>query len=128
MNKLLTLLIALIWAAFTSCSSNDEPSIEKDSLAQTTWAGTDVCYENDEEIASTPFIVNFLTDTKAQYIFVDENGNPYGDGELKYAIKGEIIYFSGAIVGEWTIVEYNKNRMVLRSFQPKLHIMTLERI
>lgn len=127
MNKLIS-FIAIVFALLSvSCSHDDEPAFDNKDLLHTTWKGNDVCYENGEEIASTQFIVEFLTESEGRYIDCDEDGNPTGDGHFKYNIDGDMITFNGAIEGNWTIIERTKNAITLRAFRPKEHKIFLNR-
>lgn len=128
MNKLILFMAIIMGLLSASCSNDDEPAFGSKDLLHTTWAGNDVCYEDGEEIASTRFIVVFLTDSEGQYIDCDEEGNPTGDGHFTYRIDGDMITFNGAIVGNWTIIERTKNSMTLRAYLPKEHKMYLTRI
>ena len=127
MNKLFLLITIIVGLLTVSCS-HDEPTFGSSDLIHTTWSGTDVCYEDGDEIASVSFIVTFLTESEGKYIFVDENGSPTGDGHFTYNIDGNMITFNGAIVGNWTIIERTKDTIILRAFLPKEHKMYLNRI
>ena len=126
MNKMFLLIIIIFGLLTVSCSHDDEPTFGSNDLIHTTWSGTDVCYEDGDEIASVSFIVTFLTESEGKYIFVDENGNPTGDGHFTYNIDGDMIAFNGAIVGNWTIIERTKDTIILRAFLPKEHKMYLK--
>ena len=124
MYKPITLLIIATLVLFmSSCDDKEEPtlSLSPSDLVQTTWYGTD----NDQETGTINFILEFLSSSNGTYIFVDEKGQPYGNGSFKYQIKGKIISFSGAIVGDWTIIERTDQRIVLQAFLPQKHIMSL---
>ena len=128
MNKLISFIAIVVALLSVSCSHDDEPTMGSKDLIHTTWSGKDVCYEDGQEIASVSFIVTFLTESEGKYIFVDENGNPTGDGHFTYSIDGDMMTFNGAIVGNWTIIERTKDTIILRAFLPKEHKMYLNRI
>lgn len=128
MNKLISFVAIVVALLSVSCSNDDEPTFGSKDLIHTTWSGKDVCYEDGQEIASVSFIVTFLTESEGKYIFVDENGNPTGDGHFTYSIDGDMMTFNGAIVGNWTIIERTKDTIILRAFLPKEHKMYLNRI
>lgn len=128
MNKLISFFAIAVMLLSVSCSHDDEPAFGSKDLLHTTWKGKDVCYEDGQEIASIQFIVQFLTESEGKYIFVDENGNPTGDGHFTYNIDGDMITFNGAIVGNWTIIERTKKAITLRAFLPQEHKMYLTRV
>lgn len=128
MYKLLSIIILIIYSiSIISCDSNDEPNIEMNpsDLLQTTWFGVDNAYKDDQVVSKTDFILEFLTESTGTYIFVNENGEPYGNGNFQYKIDGRIITFSGAIVGNWTIIEKSNKSITLQSFLPEKHIIIL---
>lgn len=125
MDKLINFsLITILLVLISSCNDEEGPLSPSD-LVQTTWYGTDTSFDNYQETGQTKFILEFLSYPNGTYIFVDENGNPYGNGSFKYQIKGNIISFSGAIVGDWTIIERNNNKIILQTFIPQKHQMSL---
>lgn len=128
MNKLISFIAIIVSLLSVSCSHDDEPKFGSQDLIHTTWMGKDVCYEDGEEIASTQFIAEFLTESEGRYIDCDEDGNPIGDGHFKYNIDGDMITFNGAIEGNWTIIERTKNDITLRAFRPQEHKMYLTRV
>lgn len=128
MNKFLSIIFLIICSiSIISCDSNDEPNIEMKptDLLQTTWYGVDNAYNDNQVIGKTNFILEFLTESTGTYIFVNENGEPYGNGNFQYKIDGRIITFSGAIVGNWTIIEKSNKSITLQSFLPEKHIIIL---
>lgn len=128
MNKLISFFAIAVMLLSVSCSHDDEPAFGSKDLLHTTWKGKDVCYEDGQEIASIQFIVQFLTESEGKYIFVDENGNPTGDGHFTYNIDGDMITFNGAIVGNWTIIERTTNTITLLALQPEEHKIYLQQI
>lgn len=116
MNKLISFIAIVVALLSVSCSNDDEPTFGSKDLIHTTWSGKDVCYEDGQEIASVSFIATFLTESEGKYVFVDENGNPTGDGHFTYNIDGDMMTFNGAIVGNWTIIERTKDTIILRAF------------
>ena len=131
MHKPITLLIiAILVLLLSSCDNKEEPTLylSPSDLVQTTWYGSETSFDNDQETGTINFILEFLSSSNGTYIFVDEKGDPYGNGSFKYQIKGKIISFSGAIVGDWTIIERSDQRIVLQAFLPQKHIMSLSKI
>ena len=123
-------LLILVSVLLLSCSHDDniENAIGPEELLHTTWRGLDVCVEDGEETVSVSFIAEFQTYSKGKYIFVDDDGNSYGDGNFTYKINGNTVTFDGAITGYWTVMERTKNKIKLRAFLPAEHIMTLTKI
>ena len=128
MNKLILFITIVVMLLSVSCSHDDEPAFGSKDLLYTTWRGKDVCYEDGQETASIQFIVQFLTESGGKYIYVDDEGNPTGDGHFSYNIDGDMITFNGAIVGSWTIIECTKDTITLLAFLPKEHKIYLHRI
>ena len=120
-------LFILVSVLLLSCShdNNIENAISREELLHTTWRGLDVCMEEGGETASVSFIAEFQTYSKGKYIFVDDDGNSYGDGSFTYKINGNTITFDGAITGYWTVMERTNDKIKLRAFLPAEHIMTL---
>ena len=120
-------ILILVSVLLLSCSHDDniENAIGREELLYTTWRGLDVCVEDGEETASVSFIAEFQTHSKGKYIFVDDEGNNYGDGSFTYKINGNTITFDGAITGYWTVMERTNDKIKLRAFLPAEHIMTL---
>ncbi|MDE6369011.1 MAG: hypothetical protein K2K94_07220, partial [Muribaculaceae bacterium] len=56
------------------------------------------------------------------------NEGSYYAGNFKYSITKEMIFFSGSIVGNWTVIERKKDKIVLRAFLPEENIMTLNKM
>ena len=96
MYKPITLLIIATLVLFmSSCDDKEEPtlSLSPSDLVQTTWYGTDTSFDNDQETGTINFILEFLSSSNGTYIFVDEKGQPYGNGSFKYQIKGKLYLF-----------------------------------
>ena len=81
MNKLFLLITVIVGLLSASCSNDDEPALGSNDLIHTTWSGTDVCYEDGDEIASVSFIVTFLTESEGKYIYLS----------MKMAIQQEMV-------------------------------------
>lgn len=131
MNKILISLITVITAlSIISCDDKDKPTLtlSPSELFQTTWSGTDTAFEEGYESDTINFILEFNSTSSGTYIFVDENGNPYGNGSFKYQINGRILSFTGALVGDWSIIEKNDNRIILQAFLPQKHIIVLTKM
>lgn len=126
----LTEFIILVSLLLLSCSHDDnlKNAIDREQLLHTIWRGIDTCLEDGEETASISFIVEFQTYSKGKYVFVDDDGNSYGDGNFTYKINGNTIIFDGAIIGYWTVIERAKDKIKLRAFLPAEHMMILTKI
>ena len=114
----------------TSCGSDDDepnPGLTSAYLEATTWeaqlAGTD--YPTQEPV-SDHFVMVFLTKESGECI------PAYGEtdyaGSFSYHITKDMITFSGALIGSWSVVERTDKIMVLRSFRPNEFKLVLTRI
>lgn len=127
MRKITSLLLAFIISFLVGCEDESELNISSKDLVQTTWTGVESVYSNEDVIGNTNFILQFLTQSEGTYIFVDDSGEPYGNGKFWYKIDRQIMTFEGAIVGNWTIMENSKDQIVLQEYRPQKSILVLKR-
>lgn len=128
MNKFLLPFLLIACLFVTACSDDDEQSLilNGDYLEATTWDATIDAKSEDGSVYSNHFIMEFLS--KDQGVCKDtynENGH---EGNFKYSITKEMITFSGSIVGNWTVIEHKKDKIVMRAFLPHEEIMTLTKL
>lgn len=129
MKKLSIIFMFIACLFVTACSNDDEPKtgLTAEFLMGTTW-GAELTGSTtaDNTPVSTHFAMQFLTKDSGKCI-PNYDDNSY-EGSFTYNIKKGIITFNGSFVGNWTIVEYSKSKIVLQSFQPnevKLVLSTL---
>ena len=132
--KLWSMILLLSIGLLASCSDDDndsEPTLTASELLQTTW---DVCvcdYDVDgkEVINEECLIVEFLTETQGKSINGKGSGYPSEVSDLFYHIDGRIITFkNSALVGNWTVIEKSKNRIVLQSYRPEKSVAALTKL
>lgn len=117
-----------------SCSdeNNDsEPTLTASELLQTTWNACVCDYDADrkEVVHEEYLIVEFLTETQGKSINGEGSGDPSAVWDLYYYIDDRIITFEdSALIGNWTVIEKSKNRIVLQSYRPEKSVATLTRL
>lgn len=127
------LLFSMLCIMMCACSDDDEPKIDnaEKELIATSWKGNMIGEKSDGSTIKTQVIVQFLTSDEGQFIELDDKGLPiYGGGgnNLYYHFERNIISFSGAMTGQWTITTLTKKRLVMESFNPYKVVLELERI
>ncbi len=114
--------------ALQSCSNDDEPKQEltAEYLEATTWDAqlSGSAYPNHTPITAH-FIMQFLS-LKSGKCIPAYDDDSY-EGSFTYSITKNMITFNGAFVGNWTVIERTKNKMVLQAFMPNEFIMVLTR-
>lgn len=111
------MLIACIM--MSACSSDDELKLELtgEYLEATTWDAvlTDA-QSSTQDSGSDHFVMQFLT--KESGTCIAAYGYSDYQGRFSYHITKDMLSFSGSMIGNWSVVEHSKTKMVLRSFQP----------
>lgn len=129
MNKLIIPFLFIACVLMTACSNDDEPKIELtgEYLEATTWDAQLDCstYPSDYPL-SDHFVMQFLTKDSGKCI--PSYGDTDYDGQFTYSITKDMITFNGSIVGNWTVKELTKSKMVLQSFQPNEFTLVLSRM
>lgn len=119
MNKLFIPLIFIACLIMTACNNNGEPEIELtgEYLEATTWDAeiTGSAYPNHTPISSH-FVMQFTSKESGKCI--PAFGDDSYEGPFSYHITKDMITFNGSLVGNWTLVERNKTKIVLQSFRP----------
>ncbi len=112
----------------TACSNDDEPKepLTPEYLEATTWDAefSGSGYPNHTPITAH-FVMQFLSQKTGKCI--PAYGDDSYEGSFTYGINKEMITFNGAFVGNWTVIERKKNRMVLQAFLPNEFNMVLTR-
>lgn len=132
--KLWSMILLLSIGLLASCSDDDndsEPTLTASELLQTTWNACVCDYDaaGKEVVNEEYLIVEFLTETQGKSINGEGSGGPSAVWDLCYYIDGRIITFeSSALVGNWTVIEKSKNRIVLQSYRPEKSVATLTKL
>ncbi len=119
MNKLIVPFLFIVGLVMTACNNDDEPKIELtgEYLEATTW---DAQLKGSTYPSGYPlsdhFVIQFLTKDIGKCI--PAYGETDYEGSFIYSIIKDMITFNGSIVGNWTLKEHSKSKMVLQSFQP----------
>lgn len=121
--KIISLMLLMI---LFSCHEAEEPQLNFD---QTIWNATKTWFDdNDRVIGSSTSVLEFLTESKGQEIYQDDNGESHSL-DFKYRIDGSIIHFvDGLVSGDWFILERADKHLVLQSYKPHRYIMTMVRV
>lgn len=118
MKKILIPFVFLACLIMTACS-NDEPKPEFNGeyLEATTWDAEirGSAYPNSTPI-SAHFVMQFLSKETGKCI--PAFGDDSYEGSFTYRITKEMITFNGAFVGNWTVVEQTKTKIVMQAFLP----------
>ncbi|MDE5608390.1 MAG: hypothetical protein K2I64_05615 [Muribaculaceae bacterium] len=129
MKKVLIPFIFIACLIVLTCCSNDESEIELtgEYIEATTWDAelTGSAYPNHTPISSH-FVMQFLSKESGKCI--PAYGDDSYEGSFRYHITKDMITFNGAIVGNWTVVERAKTRMILRAFLPNEFKLVLTRM
>lgn len=130
MNKnFIIVLFTILLIFITSCNENQQDRMLTSSdLYQTIWKGTIEGFNGDEMTGRTPLILEFLTSSSGKCIRLDENDDPIENGFFSYRIEDKIISFSKDITGDWYIINYDTDSLILQSYSPHKLIMTLSKI
>ena len=121
----LTVLVAMLLILF-SCHEVEEQHL---NFNQTIWNATKTWFDdNDRVVGSSTSVLEFLTESKGQEIYQDDNGESHSL-DFKYRIDGSIIHFvDGLVGGDWFILEQTYKQLVLQSYKPHRYIMTMVRV
>lgn len=129
MNKLIIPFLFIACLFIVACSNDDEPKpeISCEYFEATTW---DAQLEGSTYPSGYPlsdhFVMQFLTKDRGKCI--PSYGDTDYDGQFTYSITKDMITFNGSIVGNWTVKELTKSKMVLQSFQPNEFTLVLSRM
>lgn len=129
MKKLFVPFFLILCMAISSCSHDDELSLilTGEYLEATSWNATIVVKLDDLMVTESRFVLEFLSKDSGACKDTYHDGSYYA-GSFKYSITKEMIFFNGSIVGNWTVIEHKKDKIVLRAYLPEENIMTLDKI
>ena len=129
MKKLFITFVLIVSKVMTACGHDDELSLTLtgEYLEATTWDATIVVKLDDKMVTESRFVLEFLSKDSGTCKDTYNEGSYYV-GNFKYSITKEMIFFSGSIVGNWTVIERKKDKIVLRAFLPEENIMTLNKM
>lgn len=114
---------------FVAACSDKEPEIELtgEYLEATTWdAQIDGSTYPSGYPLSDHFVMQFLTKKTGKCI--PSYGETDYQGEFIYYITKDMITFNGSIVGNWTVKERTKSKIILQSFLPNEHTLVLTKM
>lgn len=99
-SKIISLMMLMI---LFSCHEVEEQHL---NFNQTIWNATKTWFDdNDRVVGSSTSVLEFLTESKGQEIYQDDNGESHSL-DFKYRIDGAIIHFvDGLVGGDWFILE-----------------------
>lgn len=91
--KIISLMMLMI---LFSCHEVEEQHL---NFNQTIWNATKTWFDdNDRVVGSSTSVLEFLTESKGQEIYQDDNGESHSL-DFKYRIDGSIIHFVDGLVG-----------------------------
>lgn len=122
-------LFVFLSAFLSGCDDEEDAKISlADVLYQTVWDVTETVYDNEDNIVvQTSSVLQFFSDSQGVEIRKDDSGDYDSTWDFNYEINDDVLIFSGSLVGQWLVVEYTEDRIVLQSYLPEKHVMTLEK-
>ncbi len=128
MKKFLIIFSFIACFILTACSNDDEPKQEltAEYLEATTWDAelSGSAYPNHTPITAH-FVMQFLSKNSGKCIPAYDDDSY--EGSFTYGITKDMITFNGAFVGNWTVIERKKNKIVLQAYLPNEFNMVLTR-
>lgn len=122
---------AILFLTITSIAcgkDNDDFVFNAKSLEQTTWVGTEIISDGGQVIRMKSVNIQFLTTTKGKYI-INEDGTEAEVYDFKYSVKGKIMNIeNGTLNGNWTLLELDKDKIVLEMLSSYKVALTLSKI
>ena len=119
MKKLSIIFLFFACLITTACSNDDEPKQEltAEYLEATTWDAelSGSAYPNHTPI-SAHFVMQFLSKTSGKCIPAYDDDSY--EGSFSYSITKDMITFNGSFVGNWTVIERSKTKMILQGYLP----------
>ncbi len=129
MKKLSFIFIFIACLLITACSKDNEPNLELSAeyLEATTWdAELSIIAYPDPTANSAHFVIQFLT--KGSGKCIPTYGDTAYEGGFTYNIVKDMITFNGSLVGNWTVIEHTKTRIVLQAFLPNEYNLVLTKM
>lgn len=129
MMKTIKLLFGVIFCILlVSCSDDDDFRFNKESLKQTVWEGRFIETNEDEVAIETKNVVfQFYTTEKGQYI-INKEGYETVMWDFNYVIDERMINITnGSLLGNYTLLEFSQNKMILVILGTHKGTLTLNR-
>lgn len=114
----------------SGCDDHDDVKLASlaDVLYQAVWNATETVYNEDGSIAlQDTYIFQFLSESRGEIVERDDSGNLAWTSEFDYEIHDNIVTFKGGWVGQWLVVEYTHDKVILQTYSPQKYVLTLER-
>lgn len=110
------------------CSEDDsEIKLSPNELYQTIWEGTLTSYGSDDtpEVIQQ-FVVEFISTTEGKCVLEDF----HEIRNFHFSIVDDIMTFheSEPLCGDWYIISYTEEQIILQAYLPYKTIMTLDKI
>lgn len=127
MRKYIYILVTLL-PFMMGCSKDDvDVSLSPNELYQTIWDGTLTSYGSDDtpEVIQQ-FVVEFISTTEGKCVLPDF----HEIRNFNYSIVDDIMTFQGdnVLCGDWYIISYSDEQIILQAYLPYKTIMTLDKI
>lgn len=127
MRKYIYILVTLL-PFMMGCSKDDvDVSLSPNELYQTIWDGTLTSYGSDDtpEVMQQ-FVVEFISTTEGKCVLPDF----HEIRNFNYSIVDDIMTFQGdnVLCGDWYIISYSDEQIILQAYLPYKTIMTLDKI
>ncbi len=129
MKKLFIIFSFVACLILTACSNDDEPipELTPEYLEATTWdaelSGTAYPYHTP---ISAHFVMQFLSKKSGKCIPAYDDDSY--EGSFIYGITKGMITFNDAFVGNWSVIERTKNKMVLQAYLPNEFTLVLTKM
>lgn len=128
MMKTIKLLFGVIFCILLVSCSDDDFLFNKESLKQTVWEGRFIETNEDEVAIETKNVVfQFYTTEKGQYI-INKEGYETVMWDFNYVIDERMINITnGSLLGNYTLLEFSQNKMILVILGTHKGTLTLNR-
>ena len=127
MKKYIYILLTML-PFMVGCSEDDsEIKLSPNELYQTIWEGTLTSYGSDDtsEVIQQ-FVVEFISTTEGKCVLEDF----HEIRNFHFSIVDNIMTFheSEPLCGDWYIISYTEEQIILQAYLPYKTIMTLDKI
>ena len=127
MKKYIYILLTIL-PFMVGCSEDDsEIKLSPNELYQTIWEGTLTSYGSDDtpEVIQQ-FVVEFISTTEGKCVLEDF----HEIRNFHFSIVDDIMTFheSEPLCGDWYIISYTEEQIILQAYLPYKTIMTLDKI
>lgn len=127
MRKYIYILVTLL-PFMMGCSKDDvDVSLSPNELYQTIWDGTLTSYGSDDtpEVIQQ-FVVEFISTTEGKCVLPDF----HEIRNFHFSILDDIMTFHGSepLCGDWYIISYTEEQIILQAYLPYKTIITLNKI